>query len=394
MRLVYVFLMIIFLIFGCKYRENADLSKNTSNFKENIEKNDEKVEKTDLLRIFAAEIVSSMNDKILASQVIISGIDGNNTIPPHIVRLLKTAPTGGIILFAYNVNTDRNTIRGFLSEISALIKDESGIPPFIAFDHEGGTVYRFKNGIAALPDASSYWDLYQKEGWDSSLSKIEKDSLKAGKEIFDLGFNMNFAPVAEYYNEENNVFLIGRSYGPDPFFTAHGAAAFVRGMEQAGVICVVKHFPGSAGADPHFFPSVLNMNKNELNSLVTPFTALINRGARAVMVAHTFVPQIDSVIASLSPVVMQNWLRDELGFDGIIISDDFKMASAGNLSPEQAAVNSIIAGTDMIIVWPPDLIKTHNAIIAALEEGRLPRERLADAAQRVIYEKLRMKLME
>jgi beta-N-acetylhexosaminidase len=91
---------------------------------------------------------------------------------------------------------------------------------------------------------------------------------------------------------------------------------------------------------------------------------------------------------------MGNWLRGDLGFDGIIISDDFIMAAAGSASPEEAAVFSVAAGADMILVWPANLPKTHQAFIDALEDGRLPRERLQDAAQRIIYEKLKMGLID
>jgi beta-N-acetylhexosaminidase len=116
------------------------------------------------------------------------------------------------------------------------------------------------------------------------------------------------------------------------------------------------------------------------------------------MAAHTAVPAIDSEIASLSPVVMGNWLREELGFKGLIISDDFTMeaargASVPRLTQEDAAVLSIAAGADMILVWPYDLRRTHRAIITALENGKLPRERLENAAHRVVYEKLRMGLL-
>jgi len=105
------------------------------------------------------------------------------------------------------------------------------------------------------------------------------------------------------------------------------------------------------------------------------------------------IPSIDSEIASLSSVVMTNWLRGELGFSGIIISDDFTMAAAGKLKPEEAAVRSVAAGSDMILVWPAHLKKTHEAFTAALESGNLSRERLLEAAQQVIYEKLRMGLI-
>ena len=389
MRLLYVLFILTFLSAGCKERNNVIIELLDNN---NIIINDEKTEKIDPFRILAAKIASEMDDNLLISQVLISGIDGNTVIPAHISNLLASCPAGGIMLFRYNLNTANETIRSFLSAASQLIIEGSGIPPFIAVDHEGGTVNRFMRGVAALPAASSYWQLYQEEGWDSALAKIEEDSLAAGREISGLGVNMNFAPVAEYLIEENKTFLESRSYGHDPFFTSHAAAAFVRGMEQSGIICVIKHFPASAGADPHYFASVLNMNKTDLDILVSPFAFLINNGVRAVMAAHTYVPQIDSVIASLSPVVMKNWLREELGFDGIIICDDFVMAAAGNQSPEKAAVSSIIAGADMVLVWPSELIKTHNALTAALEEGSLSRNRLLDAAGRIIYEKLRMGL--
>lgn len=396
MRLIYVFLLFFLLLSSCKERDNENGSLTFANFPENFNTDDELLENyeiTDQFRILAAEIASAMDDKQLVSQIIISGIDGNNTLPAHMIRLLTQVPAGGIMLFASNLNANNDTIRGLLIDVSRLVTEESGVPPFIAVDHEGGSVNRFLAGVASLPGASSYWHVYQQEGWDNTLEKIENDSYKAGSEIYSLGINMNFAPIAEYLVDENRVFLQYRSYGPDPFFTAHAAAAFVRGMDNAGVLSVVKHFPGSAGPDPHYYPSVFNLDLINLRFLVSPFVAVINRGVRAVMVAHTFVPQIDNVIASLSPIVLQNWLRDELGFDGIIISDDFNMAAAGSLSPEQAAVNSLIAGTDMILVWQHQLLSTYRTIISALNDGRLPRERLIDAASRIIYEKLRMGLM-
>ena len=347
----------------------------------------------DPLRVRAQEIASSLDKRLLVSQVLISGIEGNDGMSVKMIDLFTAIPTGGIMLFRYNLNTDNDTIQAHLSQIKNLIRSKSNIPPFIAVDHEGGTVNRFRRGVATLLAASTYYGQIS-EGREKTLAAIKADSLKAGREIHDLGFTMNFAPVAEYLFDGNRVFLSRRSYGPDPFFTAQAAEAFILGMEQAGVLCVVKHFPASAGPDPHRSPSVLDMDRAALDNLVSPFAYVIKNGARAIMAAHTLAPAIDDKIASLSSVVMGNWLRGDLGFDGIIISDDFIMAAAGGTSPEEAAVLSIAAGSDMILVWPDNLPKTHQAIINALEDGRLPRGRLQDAAQRIIYEKLRMGLMD
>jgi len=347
----------------------------------------------DPLRVRAREIASSLDNRLLASQVLISGIDGNKGMSVKMTELFTAIPAGGIMLFKYNLNTDNDAIQARHAQIKSLIKKESNIPPFFAVDHEGGGVNRFRRGVADLPAASTYYE-HISQGRVETLSAIEADSLKAGREIHKLGFNMNFAPVAEYLFDGNRKFLSKRSYGPDSIFTAQAAEAFIRGMEQAGVLCVVKHFPSSAGPDPHRSPSVLDMDRTSLDNLVSPFAFLIKNGARAIMAAHTLSPAVDDKIASLSPIVMGNWLRGDLGFEGIIISDDFIMAAAGKTSPEEAAVLSIAAGSDMILVWPNNLPKTHQAIITALEDGRLSHDRLQDAVQRIIYEKLRMGLID
>jgi beta-N-acetylhexosaminidase len=382
MRFIFASLICLLLIPACERRAVNHESKAN-----------EAWVKSGPLRTRALEIASSLNDRLLTSQVLISGIDGRGSLPPQIETLFAGHPPGGVMLFRYNLNTDTDSIRNLLSQVSSFIGDKSNIPPFIAVDHEGGTVYRFQDGVAALPAASFYRDIFLSQGKEIALKKITDDVFKSGREIKEFGINMIFAPVAEYLTDDNRAFLESRSYGPDPLFTAEAASAFVRAMEQAGVLCVVKHFPASAGPDPHFSASVISADKAGLDRLIFPFAYVFNNGARAVMAAHSYVPAMDGKIASLSPVVMGNWLRDELGFDGIIISDDFLMESAGSANPEEAAVLSIAAGADMVLVWPSDLERTHAAFISALEEGRLSRERLLDAVSRIIYEKLRLGLM-
>jgi len=390
MRLLIVSIICLLMLPACLKRENVNHNENAVN----EEKIEDVVEKNDPVRLRAEEIALSLDDRLLAAQVIISGIDGKGNLPAQIAALLKETPAGGIMLFRYNLDTDNSSIRAMLSQSSTLIKGESGIPPFMAVDHEGGTVNRFPPGAADLPGASFYWKLSLAEGRQAALEKIEIDSLGAGRQLNDLSINLNFAPVAEYLNDKNSIFLKNRSYGPDPVFTSDAAAAFIRGMEQAGVLCVIKHFPGSAGTDPHYSASVINGDKTELDKLVYPFKFLVGNGyAGAIMVSHSAVPALDRKIASLSQVVMKDWLRDEIGFKGILIADDFSMAAAGVQSPEEAVVLSIAAGADMALVWPKDLRRTHSALVSALNDGRLSRERLREAAQRIIYAKIKMGIL-
>ena len=360
----------------------------------------------------ASAMADALDDRRLAAQVIISGIDGRGRLPPHMRELLEECPPGGIMLFRYNLDSENDAIQSLISETSQLVssggtdeeKTAAAIPPFVSVDHEGGLVNRFQPGVADLPPALFYREMAQSKGRESAIVQINSDSFNAGKILSGLGINLNFAPVSETLNGNNGDFLEERSYGPDADFTARAAAAFIMGMERAGVLCVAKHFPGSAGTDPHLFPSVLLGDKAALAELTAPFAALIQDGhARAVMVSHSSVPAWDSEkIASLSPAVMGGWLRQELGFAGLVICDDFSMSAAGSgqengggaAGPETAAVQSLAAGADMVLVWPPDLRRTHRAIQAALGDGRLSRERLRDAARRILYEKIKMGLIK
>lgn len=353
----------------------------------------------------AVRIAAALDDRLLAAQVIISGIDGRGTLSAGMRTLLEECPAGGIILFRYNLDTETVAIQNLIAESAALIASPSGagpeIRPFVAVDHEGGAVNRFRPGVAELPPAGSYWEKAREAGRREALARVEADSFHAGSVLKGIGINLNLAPVAEYLTGDNREFLGGRSYGPDPAFTAEAAAAFVRGMERAGLLCGVKHFPGSAGPDPHRFPSLLGGGRPALDELAAPFAALIREDrARALMIAHSMVPALDTEhIASLSAPVMNGWLRGELDFEGIIISDDFSMSAARSLSaaggsPIDAAVQSLAAGADMVLVWPPDIRRTHRAIMAALDRGALSRERLREAAARIIFEKIRMGLID
>ena len=362
----------------------------------------------------AARIAAALDDRQLAAQVIISGIDGRERLTGDMRLLLSQCPAGGIMLFRYNLNTGNDEIRSLIAEAAALVAQENtvelpdesiaSILPFVATDHEGGSVNRFRRGVADMPPAASYWEAAQNNGRESAVAQIGGDSFGAGTVIAALGINLNFAPVAECLDDDNRDFLDDRSYGQQADFVSKAAAAYIMGMDRAGVLCAVKHFPGSAGADPHRFPSVLLCDIDALAELVSPFAALIQDGhARAIMVSHSSVPALDGEnIASLSPQIMGRWLRQELGFAGIIICDDFSMASAGSPAaagaaassrPETLAVRSLAAGADMVLVWPPDLRRTHRAILAALDDGTLSRECLREAAQRILFEKLRMGLV-
>jgi beta-N-acetylhexosaminidase len=341
----------------------------------------------------ATEIAASMSDSVLAAQVLLAGIDGRTNLTPAMRAILERVPAGGVVLFRYNLDTPKEDVKRLLAETTTLVKAGAGIAPFIAVDHEGGVVHRFGPGVERLPSAFSFWELAQKEGREASLARAEALYRRSAREIRELGITMVLGPVAETLNDENRRFLETRSYGSDHDFNQAAASAFIKSMNAFGVASAVKHFPGNSAADPHDGAATIRAGKAALDEMVKPFAALI-RGVSppAIMLSHVMVPALDSQKnASLSSKVINEWLRGELGFKGIVLADDFSMGAvaATGLSPGAAAVEALNAGVDMIIVWPKDLIAVHASILNAIKERRISRERLVEAAGRIITEKLR-----
>ena len=348
-------------------------------------------------RARAAQITAAMDDSTLAAQVILTAIEGRASLSPAMRTLLTQVPVGGIMLFRYNLDTPTEDVRRLISESSAFVTERAGIAPFIAVDHEGGLVHRFGPGVERLPSAFSFWELALREGWAVALNRAETLYRRSAEEIRGLGINMVLGPVAEPLYGDNHLFLGSRSYGPQPVFTRVAASTYIRSMDAFGISSVVKHFPGNTALDPHYHISILEQNRWALNEMTRPFAEIIrDLSPPALMLSHVIVPALDSERnASLSRAVIEDWLRGELGFEGIAMADDFAMRAVTDLglSPAAAVVEALNAGIDMVMTWPHNLRATHSAILEALVSGRLPRERLLEAAQRIITEKIRYGLV-
>ncbi|MDR0585747.1 MAG: glycoside hydrolase family 3 protein [Treponema sp.] len=350
-----------------------------------------RVPATDPFRVRAASIAAALDTDRLAAQLILSAVDGRETLPRKTRALLAEIPPGGIMLFRYNVNAGSDAAAALAGNISAAVQEASGIPPFIAADQEGGTVQRF-GGAASLPPPLSYWERYGRgENRAGLLEEIAGAAERAGRELRRLGINLNLAPVAEPLYGGNGAFLKNRSYGPDVFFTGEAAAAFVRGMKRAGVAATLKHFPGNTALDPHRARVTITASGPELENMIFPFRKAAESGPAAVMLSHTAVIAWDGKPASLS-VRAVRYLREDLGFDGIIIADDFSMAAIAG-PPEQRSLEAVRAGVDMVMAWPGNVRAIHGALVSALEAGTLDRRRLEEAASRIIAEKFRYGLM-
>ena len=361
------------------------------------ESDEEQGPEIDLYREEAARIALPMDNALLAAQCLLSGLDSRAFFSDTMKSLLERVPVGGIILFRYNLSGSKDDTTSFLNEVSNFVTPVAGVPPFMAVDHEGGMVHRFGPELTRLPPPLSFWEMSQREGEAAALEAVENLARLSGEELVSLGISLNLAPVAEILSPENQAFLATRSYGPDPCFTEKAASAFIRGMEAAGIACTIKHFPGNSAEDPHYSHSEIPLDLEALDAMIQPFRNIIRElHVPALMVSHSVVPAIDAERnGSLSPAMI-GWIREGLGFSGIVVADDFSMAAvtARGISAEEAAVQALIAGADMIMCWPSNMVSIHEAILSALEEERLSRERLLEAAERIIAEKLRFGLME
>ena len=400
-----VLLFVFYLALLIYYFHNVKIPKNTDESSPGEStlflsiKDEEKPRTEDpmqlaMFREEASRFVSSMDDSRLAAQCLLAGLEYNAHFSDHMKSLLQEIPAGGIIFFRYNLTGNKDEIRSLLRDVSNFIYAVSGIPPFMAVDHEGGLVHRFGSEIKRLPAPESFWEMAKIDGEAKTLEIVETLARQSGEELWDLGINMNLAPVAEVLSPENQAFLESRSFGPDPVFTENAAIAFIRGMEAAGIICVAKHFPGNGSEDPHKRSVMISADLPALDLMIQPFKSIIRElHAPAMMVSHTVVPAIDPHRnASLSPALVSGWLREELGFSGIIVADDFNMSAvvSRGISPEEAAVQALNAGVDMVMCWPHNMESIHHAILAAIENGSLPRQRLEEAAERIIAERLRL----
>lgn len=316
----------------------------------------------------------------LARSVFCVGFSGTTLADAPIEALHAFAP-GGFILFARNI--------GPAPDLHALIAAlrASGTPtPLVALDQEGGRVARITDPhlVAQIPAAMALGAL-------GDLSIVERLGSLVGRDLARLGINVNFAPVADLALDARNIVIGSRSFGAVPYAVANMAAAFARGLERCGVAAALKHFPGHGAThvDSHVALPLVDVDLATLRARdLVPFTSAIGTAAASiVMSAHIVLSALDPDLpATLSSRVLTGLLRDELGFTGVIATDCLEMeAVAATVGTAQGALRALAAGADLLVV-SHHLERAEEAvdrIVAAIDDGSLPRARLEAAAGRV-----------
>ncbi|WP_109508079.1 glycoside hydrolase family 3 protein [Nocardioides speluncae] len=302
------------------------------------------------------------------------------SLPAEWAELLAEG-LGGICLFGSNLTGDRDDVVALTAAIRA-----AGPAALIAIDEEGGDVTRLhiRTGSPVLGAAAL--------GAVDDLSLTAATGRAVGVDLAAVGIDLDLGPVADVNSNDDNPVIGTRSFGADPDLVARHVAAWVGGLQEAGVAACLKHFPGhgDTAQDSHLTLPILQADEETLHAReLAPFAAAIRAGAASVMTSHIVVPALDGdVPATFSHRIMSQLLRDELGFDGVVVSDALDMAGAseGRGIPE-AAVLALAAGSDLLCIGPDkpaELVREiQGAVVAAVESGRLPAERLYDAAERV-----------
>ena len=297
---------------------------------------------------------------------------------------LKEYPVGGVIYFSDNLVSQEQT-KTMISRIQSFANDQIGIPLFISVDEEGGTVARVADNLGTTKFKDMY--TYRKDG----AEKAKSNAKTIASDISALGFNLDFAPVADTWSNEENTVIGQRAYSDDYSEAADLVSAAVKGFHSGGVACVLKHFPGhgDTAEDSHEGSAYVNKTLDQLKSEdLIPFVAGIKAGADMVMVGHITVSNIDSQPATLSSEIIQGILREDMRYKGIVITDALNMGAVSNsYTQSELALKAFQAGND-ILLCTGDLAGAVETMENAVDSGALSEDRIDESLKRILQLKI------
>lgn len=319
----------------------------------------------------------------LAGRLLMVSADGSDAMSSWYGSFLDDIRPGALILFGRNVPDEPFAMRGLTAGLRSG-RHALPLPPFVAIDHEGGEVFRFKRGLTRLPAAAELG-----RGGPALASLAGRIS---AAELSALGLSLNLAPVAEALLPWNGAFLGGRAWSDDPTEAGEMAYAFVRASQAAGLAATLKHFPGNKGADPHEALPLIDEGPEDFERYyVRPFRTALRARPAAVMLSHAAVTIFgDGLPATLSPAAIR-YLKEDLGFEGVVLSDDLVMAALGaREGVAAAAIAALRAGADLLMVsGAREARSARDALRAAMAADPDLEARGRDAARRAAAQALR-----
>ncbi|MFP4698070.1 MAG: beta-N-acetylhexosaminidase [Eubacteriales bacterium] len=343
----------------------------------------------------AEDMLNEMTLEEKVAQLFIVDIDSLNegvtvvNINNKIEGLLEDYPVGGVIFFSNNIID--------ISQTNNLINDlqkKSNLPLFVSVDEEGGIVSRIANNENMHATVLPGNEVIGKTGDTENAYKVGQI---LGKELKALGFNMNFAPVADVNTNPNNPIIGPRAFGSDPEKVGNMVAKMVEGIQNESVSAVLKHFPGhgDTSTDTHKETVYVDHNIERLREIeFAPFKMGMDANVDAIMTAHISMPNVtdDNLPATMSKQIITDILRDELDYEGLIITDALNMKAISDYySMGEAAVNAIDAGCDVLLM-PIPFTEAYDSILQAVSSGDITEERINESVRRILKVKYKLGL--
>lgn len=335
----------------------------------------------------AVKMVAGMSLEEKIGQMLLIGIDGTE-IDEGALSMLRDYHVGGVILFDRNMN-NKYQVTGLNANLQRLNKEYNKLPLYLCVDQEGGMVARMKQGLTVAPAAARIAE-------QGNPEDARRWAYQTAMELETIGFNVNFAPVLDI------GIPYGRSYGHDAASVSKFTEAACRGYDQAGIIYSLKHFPGmgKSEVDPHTEQYRITASKEILLQEDTiPFKNIIQNFDNQdfmVMVGHLIYTGLDTLPASVSPQVINNFLRNELGFQGIVITDDMEMGALTSMYGfREMGVAAVQAGVDVLLVCHnyEHQQQVYQGVLEAVKTNKLTTAAIDAAAVRIVENKM-IKLLD
>lgn len=397
---LFLLLFLILIIFFYQEQKQKEIS---NSLVEEIQKETSEIEHSELSEAEKTEkkVLKLLNEMTLEEKIgqlffitpeKLTGIGVAIQAGDTTKQMLEQYPVGGLIYFSQNIETP--------DQITSMIENSqsySRIPLFIGIDEEGGTLVA---RIANNPNFNVEKFPNMKEiGATGDPNQAFYVGSTIGSYLHIYGFNMDFAPDADLLTNPNNSVIGERSFGSDPTLVGTMTAQAVKGFQQENVSAVIKHFPGHGDTkeDSHTGTAIVNKTLDELRMAeFIPFQSGIEAGVDGVMVGHLLVPQVTgtNTPATLSPIIVTDILRNELGFQGLVITDSLSMGAITQYySSDEAAVLSLQAGAD-ILLMPEDFPLAYQGVLNAVSSGALSEERIDESVKRILTVKYNRGIIE
>ncbi|MBA2175061.1 beta-N-acetylhexosaminidase [Halobacillus locisalis] len=337
----------------------------------------------------AKKTLASMSEEDKLAQLLFVGVEGT-TLSETERNMIESGHVGGVVLLGRNVK-NANQLNLLVSSIKEA--NQSPVPLFIGIDEEGGRVSRIPSSLSNLPSSERIGELNDKEISEQVGSVL-------ARKVKHFGINMNFAPVLDINNNPANEVIGDRSFGQTPAKVGNLGVATMQGIESEGIVPVIKHFPGhgDTSVDSHYKLPVIDKTVQQLESFEwKPFKQAIAAGADVIMTAHILFPALDDQYpATFSEKIIQGVLREQLNYDGLVITDDMAMgAIANDYGTTEAAVRSVQAGADMVMLTDTrngNFQNVHTALKQAVEQETVSLEQVNESVERILQTKQKYEL--